>query len=268
MKHKLNNFPPIYYVSLKDCTERQSTFEEQFIPYGITNINMIEAYDGRSIDFCKENDIVDGVYFDNMNSGEVGTAISHLKAIFNWYQNSDSEYAIFFEDDMSIESVNYWNFTWQEFIDQLPKDWNLIQLSLIKTEIEENDMRLNYRHWDINWSAGSYLIKRNYAEKLINWYLKDKKYLLKIECNEETIPYVETTLFTPAVRTAYTMPLFFERIDFVSTFYQHFLKETHKKCQIDSSNYVKYWWKIRGKQLSLDNFKLQPEFDMSIFWAN
>lgn len=257
MKNKLQNFPPIYYISLKDSTERQSAFEYQFISNGITNINMIEAYDGRYTDFCKENDIVDGVYFDNMNSGEIGTTISHLKAIFSWYHNSDSEYAIFFEDDMSIETANYWNFTWQEFVQELPEDWNVIQLSLIKPEIEENDMRLNYRHWDINWSAGSYLIKRTYAKKLIDWYLNDKKYLLKIEYNKETIPYVETTLFTPAIRTAYTIPLFFERIDFVSTFHKHFLKETHKNSQIDSSNYVKYWWKIKGQDKNLEDFKLQ-----------
>jgi len=164
MKNKLTNFPPVYYISLSDSINRQQSFENQFLSNEIVNVKMIEAYDGRKINYCIENDTVDGVYFHQMDSGGIAAAISHLKAIGEWYNSSDSEYAIFFEDDMSIQSVDDWNFSWQDFVSALPKNWKAIQLSLIKEHgIEDNDMKLNQREW-WNWSAGSYLIRRNYAK--------------------------------------------------------------------------------------------------------
>jgi GR25 family glycosyltransferase involved in LPS biosynthesis len=137
MKEKLTNFPPVYYISLSDSIDRQQSFENQFLLNGIENVKMIEAYDGRKINYCIENDTVDGLHFEQLDSGQIAATISHLKAIIEWYNNSDSDYAIFFEDDMTIESINYWNFNWQEFVKELPKDWDVIQLSLIKSEIQE-----------------------------------------------------------------------------------------------------------------------------------
>jgi GR25 family glycosyltransferase involved in LPS biosynthesis len=145
MKEKLTNFPPVYYVSLSDSTDRQQAFEKQFLLSGIENVKMIEAYDGRKDDYRYKPDIVDGLHFGRHDSGGIAAIISHLKAIIEWYNNSDSDYAIFFEDDMSIESVNDWNFTWDEFISILPKNWKAIQLSLIKDNITHDDMKLNHR---------------------------------------------------------------------------------------------------------------------------
>ena len=252
MKEKLTNFPPVYYVSLSDSTDRQQAFENQFLLNGIENVKMIEAYDGRKINYCIENDTVDGIYFHQLDSGGIAATISHLKAIKEWYNSSDSEYAIFFEDDMAIQSANDWNFTWEDFVSSLPKNWKAIQLSLIKEHgIEDSDMKLDQREW-WNWSAGSYLIRRNYAKELIEHFYQENKYYLKIKDHDELIPCIEYCLFSLANMDAYTIPLFYENTNFVSTFYQHFIEQTHKGSQIDSSNYVKYWWKIKGQDKNLD----------------
>jgi len=251
---KLTNFPPVYYVSLSDSTDRQQAFEKQFLLNGIENVKMIEAYDGRKDDYRYKPDIVDGLHFETLDSGGIAVTISHLKAIIEWYNNSDSDYAIFFEDDMSIDSVNDWNFTWNEFISSLPKNWKAIQLSLIKDDITQDDMKLNQRVW-WNWSAGSYLIQRNYAKELIDYFYQNEKYYLKIKGEENTIPCIEHCLFSLGSRDVYTVPLFYENINFVSTFYQHFIQKTHKDLQIDSSNYVKYWWKIAGSNVCLDDLR-------------
>ena len=254
-QNKLTNFPPVYYVSLSDSIDRQQAFEKQFLLNGIENVKMIEAYDGRKDDYRYKPDIVDGFHFETLDSGGIAATISHLKAIIEWYNNSDSDYAIFFEDDMSIESANDWNFTWDEFISSLPENWKAIQLSLIKDNITHDDMKLNQRVW-WNWSAGSYLIRRNYAKELIDYFYQNEKYYLKIKGEENTIPCIEHCLFSLGTGDVYTIPLFYENINFVSTFYQHFIQKTHKDLQIDSSNYVKYWWKIAGLNKSLDDFKL------------
>ena len=256
MKNKLTNFPSVYYISLSDSIDRQQSFENQFLLNGIENVKMIEAYDGRKINYCIENDTVDGVHFHQMDSGGIAAAISHLKAIEEWYNSSDSEYAIFFEDDMAIQSADDWNFTWEDFISSLPKNWKAIQLSLIKEHgIEDNDMKLNQREW-WNWSAGSYLIRRNYAKELIEHFYQENKYHLKIK-DYDVIPCIEYCLFSLANVDAYTIPLFYENTNFVSTFYQHFIEQTHKGSQIDSSNYVKYWWKIKGQDKNLDDLNLK-----------
>jgi hypothetical protein len=252
MKNKLTNFPPVYYISLSDSIDRQQSFENQFLLNGIENVKMIEAYDGRKINYCIENDTVDGIYFHQLDSGGIAATISHLKAIKEWYNSSDSEYAIFFEDDMKIQSANDWNFTWEDFVSSLPKNWKAIQLSLIKEHgIEDSDMKLNQREW-WNWSAGSYLIRRNYAKELIEHFYQENKYSLKIKDHNELIPCIEYCLFSLANMNVYTIPLFYENTNFVSTFYQHFIEQTHKGSQIDSSNYVKYWWKIKGQDKNLN----------------
>ena len=252
MKNKLNNFPPVYYISLSDSIDRQQSFENQFLLNGIENVKMIEAYDGRKINYCIENDTVDGIYFHQLDSGGIAATISHLKAIKEWYNSSDSEYAIFFEDDMTIQSANDWNFTWEDFVSSLPKNWKAIQLSLIKEHgIGDSDMKLNQREW-WNWSAGSYLIRRNYAKELIEHFYQENKYSLKIKDHNELIPCIEYCLFSLANVDVYTIPLFYENTNFVSTFYQHFIEQPHKGSQIDSSNYVKYWWKIKGQDKNLD----------------
>jgi len=254
---KLKDFPPVYYISLSDSIDRQKSFTNQFLLNGIENVKMVEAYDGRKINYCIENDTVDGLYFYQMDSGGIAAAISHLKAIKEWYNNSDSEYAIFFEDDMTIRSADDWNFTWKDFIEALPKNWKAIQLSLIKENgIEDSDMKLNSRNW-WNWSAGAYLIRRNYAKELIEHFYQDNKYYLQIKDDNDIIPCIEHCLFLLANTDAYTIPLFYEDTSFVSTFYQHFIKQTHKGSQIDASNYVKYWWKIKGRDKNLDDLNLK-----------
>ena len=255
MNEKLINFPPVYYVSLNDSIDRQQSFENQFRLNGIKNIKMIEAYDGRKEDYKNKSNIVDGLHFVSMDSGAIAATISHLKTILEWYYNSDSDYAIFFEDDMSIDSINDWNFTWNEFISILPENWKAIQLSLIKDDITQGDMKLNQRVW-WNWSAGSYLIRRNYAKELIDYFYQNDKYYLKIKGDDNAIPCIEHCLFSLGFENVYTIPLFYENINFASTFYLHFIQNTHKDHQIESSNYVRYWWKIKGKELSLDDLKV------------
>lgn len=251
--NKLQNLPPIYYITLADSFDRQKYFEDQFSDY-ISDIHKIESYDGRKTNFVANNDIVYGNFLDNMDSGSIATVISHLKGIFEWYESCDSEYALFFEDDMSIESIQHWNFTWNDFINNLPENWKIIQLSLIKEQINDTDMMINSRVW-WNWSAGAYLINRNYAKELKDHFYIDEKYCLKIKNHDDIIPCIEHCLFSLAEDDAYTIPLFYENVNFISTFYPHFIKETNKKSQVESANYVKYWWKIEGKNKNIIDLK-------------
>jgi GR25 family glycosyltransferase involved in LPS biosynthesis len=170
--YKLQNFGPIYYINLDDQPERREFMESQFKYWQIENYTRISAYDGRNDDL---GDIIKGRYPDNVTTAEMGCLTSHLKSIKYWYENSDTPYAVFMEDDCVIDNARYWNFTWQEFICRVPYNWDCLQLAVICT----GDIHLQIHHHQANeFSTACFLITRRYAKKLLDLHCKDGKYRL------------------------------------------------------------------------------------------
>lgn len=249
--NKFKNFPPVYYISLEDSYERQKSMNLQLDLLGIESKTMVTAYDGKIVDY-HHNEIVDGMYFHQMDSGQIAVVMSHLKAIKEWYYHSDTSYAIFLEDDMTFETSQYWNFTWNDIVQNLPKNWKVIQLALIKEDgITENEMKLHKRPW-WNWSAGAYMITRDYAKVLIDDYCNGEKYQLKIKNDLRLIPLIENVIYLAAGSDAYTFPLFTEDTSHLSTFYPNLIDDTHKGGQIQSSQFILNWWKTKGCSFLLE----------------
>jgi hypothetical protein len=251
--NKFKNFPPVYCISLEDSYERQQSMNLQLDLLGIKNKTMVTAYDGRIVDY-RNNELVDGLYFNQMDSGQIAVVMSHLKAIKEWYHNTNTPYAVFLEDDMTFETSQHWNFTWDDIMEYFPKKWKVIQLALIKEDgLKETDMKFHSRNW-WNWSAGAYLITREYAKLLIDEYCDDKKYNLKVKKDSRLIPLIENIIYFAAENDAYTLPLFTEDTKHFSTFYPNLIDDKHKGGQIQSSNFILNWWKLNGK-----TFKLQED---------
>jgi hypothetical protein len=246
--NKFENFPPVYYISLEDSYERQNSMNLQFDLLGIETKTMITAYDGRNEDY-RDNELVEGFHFNQINSAQVASGMSHLKAIKEWYYNTNTPYAFFFEDDMTLQTSQYWNFSWDDVMDSLPKNWKVIQFSLIKEDgVSEDDMKFQTRNWWY-WSTGAYLITREYAKILIDDLCDGERYKLKINKDLRLIPIYENVLYIPAGKDAYTLPLFAEDTKYVSTIREtNSIQNTHDK----SSKFVIEWWKENGK-----TFKLQ-----------
>ena len=254
--NKLNNFPPVYYISLEDQYKRQNSMNLQLDLLGIENKTMVIAYDGRIIDY-KDNELVEGLYFNQMDSGQIAVVMSHIKAIKKWYYDTTTPYAIFFEDDMTLQTSEYWNFCWDDVMNNLPKNWKVIQFSLIKENgVNEDDMKLQPRNW-YNWSAGSYMITREYAKILIDEYCDEDRYKLKINKDLRLIPLVENVIYISAGKDAYTFPLFAEDTKHLSTFYPNLIKDTHKGGQIQCSQFILEWWKKNGKIFELQSYKIK-----------
>jgi len=205
--NKLQNFPRTYYMSLEESVDRQKNLTDQFKQYGITPIPIISKR------FSESNDKVTGKYLHQLNDGTKGCAISHLKAIRKWYETTDEDYAFFCEDDLSLETVQYWNFTWEEFIASIPEDAECVQLLTIRNDFESFSIR--DRLWN-DWGATAYIITRDYAKKLIDNYIKDDIFHLQVP-NSDIMPLIENILFTNLGKS-YTIPLFVENIEFDSTF--------------------------------------------------
>jgi len=203
---KLKEFPSVNYVSLEESIDRQMTLVNQFYEHGITNINSVI-----SKRFAESNDVVTGKYAYTLNDGTKGCVVSHLKAIKNWYENTDEDYGFFCEDDLSLETIQYWNFTWEEFIKKIPLDAECVQLLTIRGDFETFELR--ERQWN-DWAATAYIITRDYAKMLIGIYIRNDTYHLEVP-NSDVMPLIENILFSGKT---YTAPLFVENIEFSSTF--------------------------------------------------
>jgi len=235
--NKLQSLPQVNCVSLEESKERRKILLEQFKQYGITNIVFL-----LSKRFTESSDSIEGKYIHTLNDGTAGCCVSHLKNIKKWLDNTNEEYGFFCEDDLSLKTVLYWKNTWNEFISALPHDWEGVQLLTIR----KNNLTLQIRDrlWN-DWGATAYILKRDYAQKIINTYVKDNKFILELsEPNTGVQPLIENLLFT--IGKTYTIPLFIENIDFSSTFINNDTdvdtETLHKKNHIIAAESVLLKW--------------------------
>lgn len=240
MGDKLKEFPHVYYVSLEESLERRDNLESQFSFYGIVPKSIISKR------FSESNDHVYGKYVDSLNEGTKGCVVSHLKAIKEWYETTKEDYGFFCEDDLSLETVDHWNFTWKEFISNIPKDADCLQLFTIREEYDTFELR--ERYWD-DWGASAYIVKREYAKRLIDTYIRDDGYCLEIP-NQTTMPLIENILFA-SLGKCYTIPLFVEEVKFQSTFVgkDDDVNNGQKKNHYVSHEKVLEWWKGENKKV-------------------
>jgi hypothetical protein len=256
---KLKNFPPVHFISVDYSIERRKSLYEKLNKFGIVNIteHIFEKYK-------EEDHIIKTDYDDKLGVGSRGPVTSHLKAIRKWYESTSEEIAFFCEDDLSMELVQYWNFTWEEFYNSIPSDWEIVQLSWLREEIF-NAFRVGFRNrcW-CDWSGCAYIIKRSFAKKLIDAYYFDETFNLFLQGNDvhlrdewAKIPVIETIIFSP-LGQVYGAPLFTEDLSFLPSYsdpcteegkaeYVHY---THYKSYMDNLN----WWKSIGCNQSITEF--------------
>jgi hypothetical protein len=235
---KLSGLKTVYYVSLEESKERQKNIEETLSSHGVEDIRSII-----SKRFSECDDVVTGKYVYQLNDGTKGCCVSHLKAIKDWYETTDQEYGFFCEDDLSFDTVDYWNFTWNELIENLPEDWDCVQLLCIRGEFE--DVKIRGRYWD-DWAATAYIVKRDYAKFIIDNYIVGDTYHLELK-DAEVMPLIENILFA-STHKCYTIPLFVENINFTSTFEgdDGDVKDGQKRNHYFTHDFIINWWKDKG----------------------
>lgn len=170
--NKLEGFSPIYVINLKSRTDRREHIEKELNNNGLSEYTIIEAVDGVNTNW---DDLVFERSSMSLSDSELGATISHLSTIKKWFETSDSEYAIIIEDDLSFETVKYWDFTFKEFVESIKKKYEILQFCIIHNFNVNTSLHIR-EHRD--WSAACYLITRQRAEWLINKYFVDGKYVL------------------------------------------------------------------------------------------
>ena len=235
--YKLKNVGPIYYLNLDEHKERNQYMINQFKYWEIDNYERISAYDGREDDL---SGIIKGRYPENMSSGEIGCTTSHLKAIKHWLETSDSPYAIFVEDDLDLQIVKNWDFTWTDFYSRLPYDWDVVQLAIICTG--PIHVKLHKRFVN-DFSTAAYMITRHHAEKLMKFHIRGEKYKLDSGCKPRAV--ADDLIYNSG--NTYAIPLLLYKIDLGSCIHPEHIDIFHRQ----SHDGILQYWQQNGSQTDI-----------------
>ena len=214
---KLKNFGPLYYINLDGQPERDAAMQSM-CKYWELNPTRISAFDGRNNSL---NHILEGSHDIGISSGEVGCVTSHLKAIKQWYETTDTPYAIFAEDDVSFDTARFWKFTWDEFVEKLPYDWDVVQLAIINPGVVYASM---HARWVNDFSTACFMITRHHAKKLIDHHCVGDKF--RLDQGVKPRPVADDLIYNCG-RT-YAIPLFHYKIEMGSSIHPEHIEVFHK----------------------------------------
>ena len=234
---KLKGIPHIYWLNLDADIERRVYMEKQFEYWEVENHTRIAGYDGREDDVSCH---LKGVFPDNVTQNELGCCMSHLKAIKHFYENTDDDYCIIAEDDVSFEPVRCWDFKWVDFFSLLPYDWDCVQMTTICTGDIHVKLHLKFVN---DFSAAFYLISRHHAAKLMKNHMRGDRWKLDNGIKPRAVSE-DTVLETGKT---YTIPLFLYNLNFGSSIHQEHITIFHKGPHDALLNY----WQQTGCHTSI-----------------
>jgi hypothetical protein len=253
--NKLKNFPVVNYPNLRNSTGRLEFMQNQLDHYGLKgNAYITDRYE----------DIKDQIRIDcviPMEQCHPGTNTSFLNLLKQWYDQADEQIGLFCDDDISFESIDQWNFTWQYFLDHLPEDWQCVQLIRVNVwepnltyhgRSEIPNLKIRARAWDDYGS--SFLCNRRYAKKLLDRHVKGEghyDFSIPFQSNPSEFlhPIAEHLLFREINDAAvYNVPILLES--------QQFESDNHpgsgkRYAHAKSYEYYSGLWKSYGKDLTI-----------------
>jgi hypothetical protein len=189
--------------------------------------------------------------------------ITYLNLIEDWLKKTNDEYAIIVEDDYDLLMSKYWHFDWEYLMNNIPYDWDVIQLSY-EIFFNKHIYYPCFLHPTMDSSGiGALLINRHFAEKLIRLHKIDGKYCIhksqykmssynwsNIRDLEEPSSVQEFLQMDYLVKIgrSYSIPLMYSSVDWGKhdglnniDAYQY---ESFKRCEYA----CKYWWiKLRDR---------------------
>jgi hypothetical protein len=252
----------IHMTSLRESHDRRKKITDQFSELGIKNFeffvtNRVESINPHIAVISKYPE-----YSWNIR----GVTITHLEMMRHWYLTTNEPYAIFCEDDNDFSTSKYWNFTIQEFIQNLPSDWECVHLMRYKVP---PDMYGPHCHDSIlkiflgrYWGTCA-LMNRGYVKKCLDTHVRGLEiYDLRIithgfypePMNPNLIEYVENVLYLNK-GIVYNFPLVTQLSPYeCDTTHKHFtvnhinegkrIMEINRRCFMDL-------WEKHGKSLNL-----------------
>jgi len=257
LENKLKNLPMIYYINLDHRIDRKESMESQFNYWGITNYHRVPASKYHISKYDEWKDVVvEEEILECLSLMSV--ALNNIETIVNWYDTHPSETCIIMEDDLSLDNIKYWNFDWTYFENNLPENWDCVQLYYCTTYQPDGlsvPMFLHKRY--DSGSAAAYLINRSYAKRLKDILYRDGKYRLTFSDNSFHRKHSKRHIIQDDVLfdlgITYSIPLFNLNVDFVVGDDQ---QNNYKMFPIDviCSKLIEDWWRNHHHKFSLEDF--------------
>jgi len=235
VENALKGLAPIYVINVASRKDRRDHMLAEFKKQAVSEFEFFEAVDGSTQDLSK---FVEDIETLNLTKSELACTISHLLVIKHWLASSSSLFAIIMEDDLTFETVEDWPWNWEEFLSKIESDFQILQLSIINSG--RVNTSIHYREAR-DWSSGCYLIKRPWAENLIEKFFRDEKILFSDVSRQRTVP--EGVIFTGAICLSF--PLFVNSILLGPNVNEDKIENLHRKSREE----VLAFWKTKPKSL-------------------
>lgn len=227
---KFNPCPPVLYINREEDVDRRSHMEHQFKEVGIENYLRFPAFTGDLSSLT--------LNYEPSHPTEALVSkclVSHLLALKS-LDFSTHGYALIFEDDAVLTTAKRWPFSWHEFVDALPKNWDVIQL-YINNPFTSLDPTLHIRKYHPkHYSTLAYAITKEHADKMVRTYFTDGTVDFKKVIANPMYPgeyLADRAIFT---NHSYSVNLF-STSEFVSTI----LEEVPDKYHKNSLDVIRLW---------------------------
>jgi hypothetical protein len=249
LNHKLKGLPHIYLLTLDERPDRQEYTETQYDHWGIQNYTKVSGskYQVSNYNEWKDsvilNPIPDDYKHKNKHMTEVSISLFQITAVKNWLENSNERYMLLMEDDYDLSLIEYWHFDWEYLMNNIPYDWDCIQISF-----ENGTIIPCYLHPIISGhGTGGSLINRRYAEKIVSLYYKDGKYDFsqKISNAKWTLlPNRTGDYFLGHSGKTYCIPLISVN-PHLGSYSKNILRQDRQDLIFTRKAYNKWWKKLR-----------------------
>ena len=224
----------VLFINLDSARDRKNYIEKEFSQFNISPIRI------SAIPHNEINNFLYGEKPDGVTDKEIACTMSHLKAIKYFIEETNDDNIFICEDDLSLNTVQHWNFKWSDIYNNLPYDYDAFQFTVI------NPLRIiipMHRSEMNDFSAGAYLITRHHAQKLYNLHIINNMY--KLDNNFLDFALSERILFYSG--KSYCMPIFYCSYEFDSQIQEL----TKQAVNTDSAKVVSEFWEEYSKKIEI-----------------
>lgn len=240
--NKMYGMPRPNVINLVEAKDRKDYMRNEFNKLSVTDV-----YFHRYERIGKHSNVSFKGDPNLLRETTQGVTSSHLLTIKWWYENSQEEYGIFFEDDVDFSTVQHWNFTFDDFIKRMGNKWDALQLCNIHEYYPAMVPRA--RTWG-DHGLQCYMITRKFARKIVKYYFREgEPYTIYYKMPFGVPISTENNIL--CLGRTYTFPLFNHNVgDFVSQ--NIYSTNSQDESSVYSYHNIKEWWEQVGSTLSLD----------------
>ena len=251
LNNKLKGLPDIHLLTLDERSDRQEYTETQYDHWGIKNYTKVSGSKYQAFNYDEWKDLVILNPIVKTPSSlpvwqqliEISISLTYLLTIKNWLETTNDQYMILMEDDYDLSFIEYWHFDWEYLMNNIPHDWDCIQMSF-----ENGNIYPCYLHPIISGhGTGGSLINRRYAEKLISLYYKDGKFdFSKKICNSKFLGNSNITMdyISGHSGKTYCIPLF-DVNPRIGSYAKNILRSDRDDLLFSYKACKKWWTKLR-----------------------